>query len=58
LHVETLIAAKQLDKALQTLRVYEALVETCQSTYFTREVARLQSMLADQNASRITRGLK
>jgi len=45
LHVDALVAAGQLERAHDCLHVYEGLVRECQSPYFTREVARLQSVM-------------
>lgn len=45
LHLDVLVAAGQLERARDCLRVYDALVRECQSPYFTREVARLQSLI-------------
>ena len=46
LHVNVLVAAGQVEAARDCLRAYDALVRECQSPYFTREVARLQSVVS------------
>ena len=45
LHVEILVAAGRLEAARNCLRAYGALVRECQSPHFTREAARLQSLI-------------
>jgi len=46
LHVEALVAAGRNDEARARLAEYSAVVESCQSPFFTRELARLSARLA------------
>jgi tetratricopeptide (TPR) repeat protein len=49
-HVETLLALGRREEAREALGIYAGVVAECQSPYFTREVARLRSLVGGKTS--------